>query len=79
MNDPLAFDAFRNGTDRIGMAVFSADTVEAVKAAAADFRQSLRVTVEGLTAGTVYDVTVTPLNVWLDAGEPIACRITAQD
>lgn len=39
-------DAFRNGTDRIGMAVFSADTVEAVKAAAADFRQSLRVTVE---------------------------------
>ena len=39
-------DAFRNGTDRIGMAVFSADTVEAVKAAAADFRESLRVTVE---------------------------------
>ncbi len=40
--------------------------------------ERLRVTVEGLTAGTVYDVTVTPLNVWLDAGEPIACRITAQ-
>ncbi|MBO5497421.1 MAG: ATP-grasp domain-containing protein [Oscillospiraceae bacterium] len=39
-------DAFRNGTDRIGMAVFSADTVEAVKAAAADFRESLHVTVE---------------------------------
>ena len=39
-------DAFRNGTDRIGMAVFSADTVEAVKAAVADFRESLHVTVE---------------------------------
>ena len=39
-------DAFCNGTDRIGMAVFSADTVEAVKAAVADFRQSLTVTVE---------------------------------
>lgn len=39
-------DAFRNGTDRIGMAVFSADTVEAVKAAVADFRESLVVTVE---------------------------------
>lgn len=39
-------DPFRNGTDRIGMAVFTADTVEAVKAAVADFRESLRVTVE---------------------------------
>ena len=39
-------DAFRNGTDRIGMAVFSADTVAAVKAAVADFRESLQVTVE---------------------------------
>ena len=39
-------DAFRNGTDRIGMAVFSADTVAAVKAAVADFRDSLQVTVE---------------------------------
>ena len=39
-------DAFRNGTDRIGMAIFTADTVEAVKQAAADFRESLAVTVE---------------------------------
>lgn len=39
-------DPFRNGTDRIGMAVFTADTVEAVKAAVADFRASLCVTVE---------------------------------
>ena len=39
-------DAFRNGTDRIGMAVFSADTVAAVKTAVADFRESLQVTVE---------------------------------
>ena len=41
-----AIDAVRTGTDRIGRAVFSADTVEAVKAAVADFRQSLRGTVE---------------------------------
>ena len=39
-------DPFRNGTDRIGMAVFTADTVAEVKAAVADFRESLQVTVE---------------------------------
>lgn len=39
-------DAFRNGTDRIGMAVFTAPTVEALQGAVADFRASLRVTVE---------------------------------
>ena len=38
--------------------------------------ERLSVTVEGLSAGAEYDVTVTPLNVWLDAGEPISCRIT---
>lgn len=39
--------------------------------------ERLAVTVEGITAGTEYDVTVTPLNVWLDAGDPIVCRFKA--
>ena len=39
--------------------------------------ERLSVTVDGLTAGTTYDVTVTPLNVWLKAGDPITCRFTA--
>ena len=39
--------------------------------------ERLSVTVEGLTAGAEYDVTVTPLNVWLDEGAPITCRFTA--
>ena len=39
--------------------------------------QSLSVTVDGLTPGAAYDVTVTPLNVWLKGGDPIGCRFTA--
>ena len=39
--------------------------------------ERLSVTVTGLTAGAEYDVTVTPLNVWLQGGEPIGCRVTA--
>ena len=39
-------DAFHNGTDRIGMAVFTAPTVDALQAAVRDFRASLRVTVD---------------------------------
>ena len=39
--------------------------------------ERLSVTIEGLTAGKTYDVTVTPLNVWLDEGAPIGCRFTA--
>jgi 3',5'-cyclic AMP phosphodiesterase CpdA len=40
--------------------------------------QRLSVTVEGLAAGTSYDVTVAPLNVWLDEGSPIGCAFTAR-
>ncbi len=39
--------------------------------------ERLSVTVDGLKAGTEYDVSVTPLNVWLKEGEPIGCRFTA--
>lgn len=39
--------------------------------------ERLCVTIERLTAGTEYDVTVTPLNVWLKAGEPITCQFTS--
>ena len=39
-------DAFHNGTDRIGMAVFTESTVDALQAAVRDFRASLRVTVD---------------------------------
>ncbi len=39
--------------------------------------ERLSVTVEGLTGGAAYDVTVTPLNVWLDEGDPITCRFTS--
>ena len=39
-------DAFHNGTDRIGMAVFTAPTVDALQAAVRDFRASLHVTVD---------------------------------
>ena len=39
-------DPFRNGTDRIGMAVFTATEMDALQAAVADFRASLRVKVE---------------------------------
>ncbi len=39
--------------------------------------ERLSVTIDGLTAGTVYDVTVTPLNVWLDGGNAIGCQFTA--
>ena len=35
------------------------------------------VTIEGLEAGTTYDVTVTPLNVWLAKGAPIIGQFTA--
>ena len=38
--------------------------------------QRLSVTIEGLTAGTEYEATVTPLNVWLDKGEPIGCSFS---
>ena len=40
--------------------------------------QRLSVTVEGLAAGTSYNVTVAPLNVWLDEGSPIGCAFTAR-
>ena len=33
-------------------------------------------TVEGLKPGTEYVVTVTPMNVWLQKGEPISCTFT---
>ena len=39
--------------------------------------ERLSVTVEGLSAGNTYIVTVTPLSVWLDTGEPISCSFTA--
>jgi len=39
-------DPFRNGTDRIGMAVFSEDSVDALQQTVAAFRESLSVTVE---------------------------------
>lgn len=39
-------DAFRNGTDRIGMAVFTEDTPADIQRAVAAFRESLSVTVE---------------------------------
>ena len=38
--------------------------------------ERLSVTIEGLTAGTEYEATVTPLNVWLDKGEPICCSFS---
>ncbi len=40
-------DAFQNGTDRIGQAVFYADTDEELQKAVADFRGSLKVRVRG--------------------------------
>ena len=39
--------------------------------------ERLSVTIDGLTPGAQYDVSVTPLNVWLDAGDPISCRFAA--
>lgn len=40
--------------------------------------ERLSATVEGLVTGTVYNVSVTPLNVWLDEGTPIGCAFTAE-
>ena len=39
--------------------------------------QTLSCTLEGLTPGAAYNVTVTPLNVWLGKGEPITTSFTA--
>ena len=39
--------------------------------------ERLSVTIDGLKADTVYDVTVTPLNVWLKEGDPIGCQFTS--
>ncbi len=40
--------------------------------------ERLSVTVEGLAAGTTYNVSVAPLNVWLDEGTPICCSFAAE-
>lgn len=38
--------------------------------------ETLSATVEGLVAGTTYDLTVTPLNAWLKGGAPLKTTIT---
>ena len=38
--------------------------------------ETLSATVEGLAAGTTYDLTVTPLNAWLMQGAPLQTTIT---
>lgn len=39
--------------------------------------ETLHASVEGLSAGTDYQVTVTPLNSWLMQGDPLQCEFTA--
>ena len=38
--------------------------------------ETLSATVEGLAAGTTYNLTVTPLNAWLKGGAPLKTTIT---
>ena len=40
--------------------------------------ERLSVKIEGLAVGTTYNVSITPLNVWLDEGNPICCSFTAE-
>ncbi|MBR5409076.1 MAG: metallophosphoesterase [Clostridia bacterium] len=40
--------------------------------------ETLTVKIDGLKSGATYNVTVTPLNVWLGKGEPIACDVTTK-